>query len=94
MYSRACTVPDARKTVHGIASAVVNHDTPMPKKIKLIEKELNSWRDKMYKDSPESEPRVFTDIFDERNDCRTIDTALYDILKAVLQGRTVRAKSK
>ncbi|XP_053402662.1 uncharacterized protein LOC123550645 [Mercenaria mercenaria] len=84
-YYLSCRTQEPPSTIEGVASAMVNHEIPVPAKISRIEMKIQKNREKMYETPPESEPAFFRETI--RNDCRTVDTVVYDILVAKLRGK-------
>lgn len=84
-YFHSCPSPNPPVTEEDIASAMVNLRSPMPCEIEQLYGKMQRNRDKVYKSPPDSEPTFFTETGDVPNDCRTVDTAVYDVILAMLR---------
>jgi hypothetical protein len=63
----------------------------MPALIAKIEDVIQNYKHRVDVTPPESEPVFFRENVE--NDCRTLDTAVYDIITAMLKGKNIPSKN-
>jgi hypothetical protein len=64
----------------------------MPVNVAKIEDVVQNYKYRQDDTPPESEPVFFREELD--NDCRTLDTAVYDIVTAMLKGKKIPSKNR